>query len=242
MNSSKSYFDGIKWVFVDLDDTLWDFTKNSSQSLNILYNSEPLLSKLYPDYSEYDEKYHFKNSELWHKYHHGEISQDYLKKERFRWLLIQKGANFENIDNESARLNDKYLTILGEQIAVVDGAEELLQYLSKKYLIGILSNGFMNVQYNKLYGTNIHRYIQRMVVSDEIGVQKPDIRIFDYALQAVGAVADEVVLIGDNPDADIKGAINAGWHTIYFDRNEKGITEVIPNAIVKDLRDVIELL
>ena len=241
MSDNKSCFEGLKWVFIDLDDTLWDFANNSSVALNILYKTECLLQSLYKDYSEYDEKYHIKNAELWNLYHHGEISQDFLKMERFRWLLANKSAVCD-IDLEGKRLNDKYLSLLAEQTQIVDGAEELLQYLSKKYLIGILSNGFLNVQYRKLYGTALHKYVQRMVVSDEIGVQKPDKQIFDYALQEVGADVAEVVLVGDNPDADIKGAVQAGWRTIYFDRKDKGITEVMPNAIVRDLREIKGLL
>ena len=60
-----------------------------------------------------------------------------------------------------------------------------------------------------------------MVISDEIGIQKPDPRIFRYAEQATGATTDSTLMIGDNPTNDIQGALNAGWHAIYFDRKDR---------------------
>lgn len=240
MSGLKSNFEQLKWVFIDLDDTLWDFTANSANALHILYHRVPVLQQLYADYSEYDEAYHFKNAELWNLYHHGEITQEFLKIERFRWLLCRK--NIECTVEEALRQNDLYLSILGEQTLLVDGAVELLEYLSKRYLIGIISNGFLNIQYKKLYATDLNKYIQRMIVSDEIGIQKPDRRIFDYALSETGVDSDEVIFIGDNPDADIKGAIQAGWRAVYYDRKKKGITDVEPDAVISDLREVIKLL
>ena len=157
MSGLKSNFEQLKWVFIDLDDTLWDFTANSANALHILYHRVPVLQQLYADYSEYDEAYHFKNAELWNLYHHGEITQEFLKIERFRWLLCRK--NIECTVEEALRQNDLYLSILGEQTLLVDGAVELLEYLSKRYLIGIISNGFLNIQYKKLYATDLNKYI-----------------------------------------------------------------------------------
>ena len=119
------------------------------------------------------------------------------------------------------KLNDRYLWLLGECDASVEGAKELLDELSRKYLIGVLTNGFIEVQYRKLRSTGLDRYIQRMVISDEIGIQKPDSRLFRYAEQATGATPESTIMIGDNPDNDIRGAIDAGWSAIYLDRKGK---------------------
>lgn len=242
MSDLKSCFEGVKWVFIDLDDTLWDFSQNSSDSLYILYNSEPLIKNAYPSYAEFDEMYHYKNSELWNLYHHGKISQKFLKEERYRWLLNRKRVSCD-LSAEASRLNERYLDILGNCKKTIEGAFDLLDYLAPKYMMAILSNGFIDVQYKKLYGSKLDGYFQRMIISDEIGIQKPDVRIFDYALDETGADMDSVVMIGDNPDADIYGAICAGWRTIYFDRKNQGISEdLCPDAIVTDLSEIKNLL
>lgn len=240
--NQNSLFSGVKWVFIDLDDTLWDFSSNSDLSLQKLYNHHTILKTTYPDFIEFNNKYHCKNSELWELYHHGHISQDYLKVERFRWLLEHKGYSSDDIMECSWELNDWYLNQLALCSLTIDGAMELLEALSKKFLIGILSNGFIDVQYRKLSSSGLDKYVQRMIISDEIGIQKPDQRIFDYALNEVGATADEVILIGDNPDADIKGAIEAGWKAIYFNRKNKPITQTTPNAVISSLREIIPLI
>ncbi|MDE5872205.1 MAG: HAD-IA family hydrolase, partial [Muribaculaceae bacterium] len=129
---------------------------------------------------------------------------------------------------EMRYLNDCYLRMLGECDTPVEGARELLDELSRKCLIGVLTNGFTEVQYRKLHSTGLDRYVQRMVISDEIGIQKPDIRIFRYAETATGASPESTIMIGDNPDNDIKGAINAGWHAVYFDRKNKPFTSSSP--------------
>lgn len=242
MSDRMDIFDGVKWVFVDLDDTIWDFSENSSIALKLLYENSEILRSAYPDYDEYDEMYHLKNDELWNLYHHGEISQEYLKIERFRWLLSRKNVMLADIDSVSGAMNEWYLNRLSECTVVVDGAHELMSALSKRFLIGILSNGFLNVQYRKLYGSGLSKYVQRMIVSDEISVQKPDKRLFDYALVETGAEASTSVMIGDNPDADIKGAINAGWRTIYFDRKRRGVSGADPDMIVSDLKEILSVV
>ena len=136
--------------------------------------------------------------------------------ERFRYLLNRKGWVGDDVDRVSAEMNEWYLSRLAMCGQTVDGAIELLQRVSKKHLIGVLSNGFNEVQYKKLATSGLGRYIQRMVISDEIGVQKPDARIFRYALDEVGATAQEVLFIGDNPDADIRGAYEAGWRVVFL--------------------------
>lgn len=241
MEGEKKLFSGVKWVFIDLDDTLWDFSANSNAVLHKLYNNFEIFPCYYPDYTEFHEAYHLKNSELWNLYHHGYIEQEFLKLERFRWLLVKKGYETDDVDMLSTEMNEWYLTELSRCTMLVDGAIELLESLSKRYLIGILSNGFANVQYRKLQTGGLWRYVQRMVVSDEIGVQKPDRRIFDYALREVGAEVNEVIMIGDNPDADINGAKFAGWRTIYFNRMGKPSVSVA-DAEVVSLCDVMTYL
>lgn len=219
----------VKWVFFDLDDTLFDFAKNSEIALHNLYDNFEYLSELFPDYNVFSDTYHIANDRLWQDYHHARIDSQTLKRERFLSLLRDRGVEPDPLLAD--RWNDYYLNSLGRQSHTIDGAHEVLQNAARKYMIGVLSNGFSNVQYHKLRSTGLWRYVQRMVLSDEIGVNKPDERLFRYAEAAVGATPQQCVLIGDNPDADIVGAINAGWKAIYFNRHGKpaivpGVPEV----------------
>lgn len=236
----------LKWIFFDLDDTIWDFAANSEKALSILYDKESVLAHVFGSFEKFSTDYHKLNAELWRRYHHAEISREYLLNERFRGILAAaldsagKPLPYD-IMQLADRLNSGYLATLAKQREIVDGAIETLRKLSKKHLIGVLSNGFREVQYDKLRNTGLDRFVQRTVLSDEIGIQKPDRRIFDYALEETGAKAEETLMVGDNPETDVAGALDAGWKAVYFDRFEKGGT---PDGAlrIKELRELVNLV
>lgn len=228
-------------IFIDLDDTIWDFTANSHVSLEIMYRDLD-IARIYPDYDAFSSAYYAKNSELWALYHHGKIEKDFLIIERYAHLLRTIGYN--DIDNRLAqRMNEYYLDTLALQTKLVPYAIELLDYLTRRgYNLYILSNGFIEVQHKKLQSAGIEDYFERMVLSDEIGINKPDRRLFDYALEVTHSQAADTLMIGDNYDADILGAMQAGWGQIYFDRNHRGITAQEPQHTVHSLKEVMDIL
>lgn len=228
-------------IFIDLDDTIWDFTANSHVSLEIMYRDLD-IARIYPDYDAFSSAYYAKNSELWALYHHGKIEKDFLIIERYAHLLRTIGYN--DIDNRLAqRMNEYYLDTLALQTQLVPYAIELLDYLTQRgYNLYILSNGFIEVQHKKLQSAGIGDYFKRMVLSDEIGINKPDRRLFDYALEVTHSQAADTLMIGDNYDADILGAMQAGWGQIYFDRNHRGITAQEPLHTVHSLKEVMDIL
>lgn len=228
-------------IFIDLDDTIWDFTANSHVSLEIMYRDLD-IARIYPDYDAFSSAYYAKNSELWALYHHGKIEKDFLIIERYAHLLRTIGYN--DIDNRLAqRMNEYYLDTLALQTQLVPYALELLDYLTRRgYNLYILSNGFIEVQHKKLQSAGIEDYFERMVLSDEIGINKPDRRLFDYALEVTHSQAADTLMIGDNYDADIMGAMQAGWGQIYFDRNHRGITAQEPQHTVHSLKEVMDIL
>ena len=228
-------------IFIDLDDTIWDFTANSHVALEVMYHDLD-IGRIYPNYELFAQRYYAKNSELWALYHHGKIDKDFLVVERYAHLL--RSIDYPDPDNTlAARMNKYYLDILAEQTQLVPHAVDLLQYLKQRgYNLYIISNGFIEVQQRKLQSAGIAQYFSRIVLSDEIGINKPDRRLFDYALQVTNSNANETLLIGDNYDADILGAINAGWGQIYFDRNHRGITDKQPQHTVDSLDKVMQIL
>lgn len=209
-----------KWIFFDLDDTLFDFSSASIISLRKLWEENSQIRNRFDSADAFIGEYHIHNKHLWHLHESGKITADFLKPERFR-LTITPNLHDEDTVKSMRAVNDRYLWHLGQCNAPMKGAKDVLEELSKKCLIGVLTNGFTEVQYRKLRSSGLDRYIQRMVVSDEIRIPKPDPRIFRYAEEATGAKSDNILMVGDNPDNDIKGALDAGWHAIYYDWKEK---------------------
>ena len=225
--AEKYRFMAPKWIFFDLDDTLFDFSAASLISLRRLWEENLTLRSRFDSPEAFIDEYHIHNKRMWELHESGKITADFLKGERFR-LTLSPESNDDETRKAMRSFNDRYLWLLGECKTPVDGAMEILEELSKKCLIGVLTNGFTEVQYRKLHSTGLDRYIQRMVISDEIGIQKPDPRIFRYAEQETGATPETTIMIGDNPENDIQGALNAGWQAIYFDRKSKPFSSDSP--------------
>lgn len=220
-------FENIKTVFIDLDDTIWDFTANSKVAMKQVYAKYGLEAQC--PYDVFIECYLRHNAELWTLYHHGKITKDFLIAERFRVAFEECSITFPD-ETFPAMFNNDYLETIVLCNKIVDGAKELLEHLNRRGEVYVLSNGFKNLQYRKLKSGGLEGYISKLVLSDDIGITKPDRRLFDYALEVVGGQADTTVMIGDNYDADILGAANAGWKTVFFNR-----TGLQPEPNVADL-------
>lgn len=234
--------ENILTVFIDLDDTIWWFSENSLISLRHVYNVFS-IARFCPDYEWFKSVYTTKNKELWDLYHYGMISTDFLKTERFRFTLWKTGYK-GNCVELAKRMDEEYLSFLSLQSTLVPGAKELLEYLvDKGYEVNVLSNGFKNVQSRKLKSAGVAHYINRIILSDDCGITKPMPGIFEYALCVCGASPATSVMIGDNFDADIRGAHNAGWRTIFFNKNGEPIQESsVADFSVDKLLDIKHIL
>ncbi len=229
----------IKTVFVDIDDTIWWFTENSKLSLRHVYDHFG-LNEYQPDYEVFRDIYLRKNAELWQLYHYGKIEKDFLVTERFRYTLEQIGVKGD-LSATSQAIDEEYLRFLAEQKILVPGAKALLEHLNKHYAVHALSNGFKGIQQRKLESAGIRHLIGKVIISDDCGVTKPLRGIFDYALRECGAEAESSVMIGDNKDADINGAKNAGWSAIYFDLKGAGVSDNA-DANVSSLEEIAGIL
>ncbi|MDO4511526.1 MAG: YjjG family noncanonical pyrimidine nucleotidase [Bacteroidales bacterium] len=227
-------------VFVDIDDTLWWFTENSKLALRHVYDAFALEQMC--AYERFKEVYVAKNKELWDLFHHGHIAKDFLVTERFRFTLATCGYAGD-VEAMSARINEEYLRHLATLPTTLPGARDLLEYLvARGYDVNTLSNGFKGTQQQKLASAGIGHLIHRHVLSDDCGITKPQRGIFDYALEQCGAEAATSVMIGDNPDADIRGAHEAGWRTIYFNLRGVDAVEGTADAVVTNLEEIKQIL
>lgn len=227
-------------MFVDIDDTLWWFTENSKLALRHTFDAFDISSVC--TYERFKEVYLKKNLELWNLYHHGLIDKDFLVNERFRFTLKECGYKGD-VEKMCHLLDEEYLRFLALQPTTIPGARQLLEYLvAKGYDVNTLSNGFQGTQQQKLISGGLSDLIHRNVLSDDCGITKPQRGIFDYALEQCGAEAATTVMIGDNPDADIKGAHDAGWRTIYFNIRGLDPIEDTADAVVTSLDEIQQIL
>jgi len=228
-----------KYVFLDLDDTIWDFHANAKSSLQEIYELRQ-LNRYFDSFDQYFSIYAKRNLELWDLYGKGEITKEYLSLERFSHPLAKVGVHDADL---ALKIGKEYLEMLPTRTALVPYAKELLEYLAPKYPLTIVSNGFIEVQYRKLKSCQIGHYFSHVVLSEEAKALKPDKRIFEHALQLNNATAAETIMIGDSYEADIVGARNAGIDQIYFNPNFDNYNnkELATYRIVK-IDEVAEIL
>ena len=210
-----------KHLFFDLDHTLWDFDTNAKDCLTEIYSSFNLKSKAIDSFDQFYQTYLGHNAILWARFEKGYITSEELKWRRmWRTLLDFKIAD----EKLSKDISDYYLEILPLKEKVFDYTFEILSYLTDKgYQLHLLTNGFEKTQRTKLQSSNLTRYFNRIITSEVSNSMKPQKEIFDYALNACGGCIEESIMIGDNLDADIAGAANAGMDCIFVNHLHKNV-------------------
>ncbi len=201
-------------LFFDLDRTLWDFEKNSEVALHILFHELGLNERII-DFADFHSTYKEQNAALWKLYGRGELTKEELRFLRFEITLEAFGIHDRSIIDE---LSDGYVEISPKQTVLHKGAIETLKNLSSDgFKMHIITNGFKEVQYIKLENSGLAPYFETVVCSEEVGKNKPAPEIFHHALSKAGAKNFHSVMIGDDPEVDIVGAINAGMKGVLFD-------------------------
>ena len=231
--------DLIKVAWIDLDDTLIDFRANSRSALAKVYHSTPALQKCFASPEEWITRYSFHNHRLWADLSAAIITRDFLITERFRRPLTEAGMHDKEARSLSATLHTAYLDLLALEKRTLPGAHDLLRRLRAAGITtGVLSNGFKEVQYRKMQSAALTDLVDITVLSDDIGVQKPDIRLFRHAMHRTRITDPGAhIMVGDNPQTDIAGALGAGWGAILFDPSES--LPVPPGALtVAALEDI----
>lgn len=204
---------GITDVFFDLDHTLWDFDKNSALTFNKIFEINNIDVDLYHFLSHYEPI----NLQYWKLYR-----EEKIEKEALRFGRLNDAFLAIDIQIESSliyKLSDDYITHLTSYNHLFDHTFEILEYLNVTYNLHIITNGFEDVQHGKLTKSNIHHYFKTVTNSEMVGVKKPNPKIFNYALELANTDVSKSVMIGDNYEADILGALEIGMDAIFFDVN-----------------------
>ena len=202
-----------KHVFFDLDDTLWDFEKNSSKVIRELFSEFELESKLNASFFEFYEVYKAVNHQLWTRFYLRQIDRHYLRNQRFHLAFL--AFAYDNY-KENLLITQHYFRRSPQGKLLKEGCLETLDYLKERFSLHIFTNGFKETQHIKLQNSGLSPYFSTVLISEEHGLAKPDKKIFRLAESMAGTTRDQCVMIGDNLDCDVQGALNAGWEAIYF--------------------------
>lgn len=214
----------IKHIFFDLDHTLWDFETNSAKTFSLIFERNGLDL----NFDDFIEVYKPINHKYWKLFREDKVSKKELR--YFRLKEAFDAINFQSSDEVIHTLSEDYITFLSQHNALFDNAIEVLEYLSNKYVLHIITNGFEEVQYRKMHNSKLLPFFDKIITSEKVGVKKPNPKIFQYAMEISGALSKESIMIGDNFEADILGAINAGMQAIFCEFNGEVATEEVPTV------------
>lgn len=219
-----------RWLLFDADGTLFDYDRAEAHALTETFTQIGLGFQ-----NGYLESYRQINNDLWRAFEQGEISQEKLKVERFQIL-----CQVLNMTADPAELSKIYLANLAKGIYLIEGAKEMIAVLSAQYRLAIITNGLKDVQRPRFANSAIVKHFTAIVISEEVGVAKPDSRIFDITFKHMGQPGKgEVLIIGDSLTSDIAGGVNYGIDTCWY--NPEGRERPSNLNIRYEIRSLSEL-
>ncbi|WP_341220907.1 YjjG family noncanonical pyrimidine nucleotidase [Polaribacter atrinae] len=201
----------IEHVFFDLDHTLWDFEKNSDLAFQKVFNRNNITIEL----EVFLKIYKPVNFKYWKLFSEEKVTKSELRYGRLKDTFDV--LNYTVSDDLIDEIAINYLEFLPDFNHLFDGTFEILDYLKEKYELHVITNGFDEVQHKKLKSSNIHHYFNKIITSESVGAKKPNPKVFNYALDLAKADKDNSIMIGDNLDADVQGALSVGMQAIYCD-------------------------
>lgn len=222
-----------KAIFFDWDHTLWDHDRNASEVI------QDLMVELNIQYSQIHspevvwEVFQKINDSLWDAYQHGRISQQELRDTRF-----ERFFNALSLKGDFSIFSKLYMERTPRKTNLLPSAFEVIETLSAKYPLYILTNGFDDIQHVKISGAGMSSFFERVITSEVAGCKKPSPDFFNFALQAARCLPDEVVMVGDHPIIDIEAAEAVGISAIHLHlRNEESQARIR----IRDLRELLDL-
>lgn len=226
-------------IFIDLDDTLWAFTENARDTFEEMYH-QYRFERYFQSFDHFMELYVPKNLELWDLYGRHEISKDELNARRFSYPLLQVGVDDPALVKA---YSDGFFAAIPYKRKLMPHAMEALEYLSGKYRLYILSNGFRELQEQKMRSAGILHYFRKIVLSEDIGAHKPFPAIFNFAMSATQSEFRTSLMIGDNWKNDVAGARDVGMGQGYYCPDaEPSMLDFQPTFLLRDWKEIKKVL
>lgn len=220
----------IEHIFFDLDHTLWDFDKNSALTFEKIFD----INEVKIDLRVFLDIYEPINFQYWKLYREEKIDKASLRYKRLSDSF--NALNFKVKSSLIHKLSDDYITHLCNFNYLFDGTIDILDYLRPKYNLHIITNGFKEVQQGKLNQSNINQYFKTVTNSEMVGVKKPNPKIFNHALSLAKTTSQQSIMIGDNLEADVQGALDIGLDAILFNYHKESV-----NNGMKHVDKLVEL-
>ncbi|MDP4130511.1 MAG: YjjG family noncanonical pyrimidine nucleotidase [Bacteroidota bacterium] len=227
-----------KHLFFDLDHTLWDFDSNSREALQDIYTSLSLKEAGVDDFGIFHSNYLAHNNRLWDKYRNGQIKVDELRWKRMALALLDFKIGDDGLAH---KMGNAFLELLPTKTLLFPDTVYILQYLrAKAYQLHLITNGFEKTQHAKMKSSGINGFFQEVITSEGSNSLKPHPEIFAYALLKTGAAKRESIMIGDTPEVDILGALNAGMDQVYVNhtQNPEPVKATYTVTSLKELENI----
>lgn len=221
-------------VFLDLDDTLLDFTRAEAEALR-----RALTEVDAPADEGVLARYHAINAAQWERLERGELTREQVLVGRFDILFGELG-----LSRPAREVCRRYEEYLGQGHWFVPGAEAVLSALSPRYDLYLASNGTATVQHRRLESAGILPRFRGVFISQELGADKPSMAFFQRCFDAIpGFSRDRAVMVGDSLTADIRGGRDAGLRTCWFNPREKPRrADIVPDHEISALEQLPPLL
>jgi putative hydrolase of the HAD superfamily len=221
----------IQHVFFDLDHTLWDFERNSDLTFKKVFDKQNITI----DLNSFLEIYRPLNHQYWKLYREEKVTKEELRYGRLKNTF--DAVNYDISDDLIDVIAIEYIEYMPDFNYLFEHTFEILDYLKGKYQLHIITNGFEEIQTRKMQSSNILHYFSQVITSESVGVKKPNPKVFNFALEVANAQKENSIMIGDNIEADVQGAISAGMYAIHF--NFEG--EEVLNSSFPSIKSLIEL-
>lgn len=227
-----------KHVFFDLDRTLWDMDGNSYQTICELAEKHRLSERGISSVDEFICRYKVINDQLWEDYSKDLVDRETLRSERFKRAFKLFGIED---DAFSAEFGNDYVLHSPLKVKLMPHSKDVLEYLSAKYQLHIITNGFEEVQHLKIASSDLKKYFTRIITSDQACCKKPDVKIFNYSMTLAEAIPANSIMIGDSLEADVIGARNSGMAQVFYNPERKEHREKVTHEIfcLKELKNIL---
>lgn len=237
-NSAIFTFMKYEHLFFDLDHTLWDFDANAKLTLLELHETMDLAKKGVYDFDLFYTNYLQHNARLWARYRNGFVKQAELRLKRMRLTLLDFKIGDDAL---AADMSARFLEMLPARTTLFPYAIEILEYLAgKNYQLHLITNGFEEVQHHKINNSGINHFFNHVITSESSNSLKPNKEIFDYALALTKANVKQSIMLGDDIEADIIGASNAGMDQVYINHLQK-VPDFKPTYMVHSLQELMDI-
>lgn len=223
-----------KSIFIDLDDTVWAFSENARDTFQDMYDKYH-FDRYFRSFEHFYEIYEARNVTLWEEYGNHKITKEELNIQRFSYPLLQVGVDDKALVKA---YSENFFADIIYKKKLMPHAREALEYLASRYDLYILSNGFRELQEQKMRSAGVREYFKKIILSEDIGVLKPYPEIFYFAMSATQSELKTSLMIGDNWKNDVVGAKNVGMGCIYYNIKKEAPLPFKPSLDMKDWKEV----